>query len=168
MFFKNVHISGLSLMNMSIHAESGGDIEIMGLLIGKIDGDSFVVIDSFPLPVEGTETRVNAAQEGYEYMVAHLEYLNKVNRMENVIGWYHSHPGYGCWLSGIDVATQRLHQQWQEPWVAIVIDPHRTVANGKVEIGAFRTFKENSNRPKEVFKLILTKEFSSIKYIFYS
>ena len=22
-----------------------------------------------------------------------------------VIGWYHSHPGYGCWLSGIDVST---------------------------------------------------------------
>jgi hypothetical protein len=22
------------------------------------------------------------------------------------VGWYHSHPGYGCWLSGIDVGTQ--------------------------------------------------------------
>lgn len=22
------------------------------------------------------------------------------------MGWYHSHPGYGCWLSGIDVGTQ--------------------------------------------------------------
>ena len=143
-------------MNMSIHAESGGDIEIMGLLIGKIDGDSFIVIDSFALPVEGTETRVNAAQEGYEYMVAHLEYLKKINRKENVIGWYHSHPGYGCWLSGIDVATQRLHQQWQEPWVALVIDPHRTVANGRVEIGAFRTFKE-SNKAKEVSTIVLIK-----------
>ena len=27
-------------------------------------------------------------------------------RMENVVGWYHSHPGYGCWLSGIDCSTQ--------------------------------------------------------------
>ena len=41
--------------------------------------------------------------------------------MENVIGWYHSHPGYGCWLSGIDVGTQMLNQQYQEPWVAIVV-----------------------------------------------
>ncbi len=49
---------------------------------------------------------------------------------------------YGCWLSGIDVATQALNQQYQEPFVAIVIDPIRTSAAGKVEIGAFRTFPE--------------------------
>ena len=42
-------------------------------------------------------------------------------RLENVIGWYHSHPGYGCWLSGIDVSTQMLNQQFQEPFVAIVV-----------------------------------------------
>jgi hypothetical protein len=41
----------------------------MGLLQGKVQGDSFVVIDSFALPVEGTETRVNAQAEAYEYMV---------------------------------------------------------------------------------------------------
>jgi COP9 signalosome complex subunit 5 len=31
------------------------------------------VIDCFALPVEGTETRVNAAAEGYEYMVDFAE-----------------------------------------------------------------------------------------------
>lgn len=41
--------------------------------------------------------------------------------MENAIGWYHSHPGYGCWLSGIDVSTQMLNQQFQEPFVAVVV-----------------------------------------------
>ncbi len=85
---------------------------------------------------------MNAAQEGYEYMVQYLENLKKLNRHENILGWYHSHPGYGCWLSGIDVATQRLNQQWQEPFVAVVIDPHRTASAGKVEIGAFRTYPE--------------------------
>lgn len=43
--------------------------QVMGLMQGKVQGDSFVVIDSFALPVEGTETRVNAQAEGYEYMV---------------------------------------------------------------------------------------------------
>lgn len=62
--------------------------------------------------------------------------------MENVVGWYHSHPGYGCWLSGIDVSTQMLNQQYQEPFLAVVIDPTRTVSAGKVEIGAFRTYPE--------------------------
>lgn len=42
--------------------------------------------------------------------------------MENAIGWYHSHPGYGCWLSGIDVSTQMLNQQFQEPFVAVVVN----------------------------------------------
>ncbi len=30
------------------------------MMQGKIVGDTFIVIDSFALPVEGTETRVNA------------------------------------------------------------------------------------------------------------
>jgi hypothetical protein len=34
--------------------------QVMGLMQGKVQGDTFVVIDSFALPVEGTETRVNA------------------------------------------------------------------------------------------------------------
>jgi COP9 signalosome complex subunit 5 len=39
---------------------------------------------------------------------------------ENVIGWYHSHPGYGCWLSGIDVATEITYQKF-DPFVAVVV-----------------------------------------------
>lgn len=46
---------------------------------------------------------------------------SQVGRLENAIGWYHSHPGYGCWLSGIDVSTQMLNQQFQEPFVAVVV-----------------------------------------------
>jgi proteasome lid subunit RPN8/RPN11 len=45
---------------------------------------------------------------------------------------YHSHPGYGCWLSGIDVDTQNFNQKFQDPWLAIVVDPVRTIAQGKV------------------------------------
>ena len=52
-----------------------------------------VVMDSFALPVEGTETRVNAQAQGYEYMTAYIEAAKQVGRLENAIGWYHSHPG---------------------------------------------------------------------------
>lgn len=68
----------------------------------------------------------------------------QVGRQENAIGWYHSHPGYGCWLSGIDVSTQMLNQNFQEPFVAIVIDPVRTISAGKVCLGAFRTYPKVS------------------------
>jgi len=93
----------------------------MGLMLGKIDGPTMVVMDTFALPVEGTETRVNAQAAAYEYMSTYIEDAKKVGRLENALGWYHSHPGYGCWLSGIDVSTQMLNQQFQEPWVAIVV-----------------------------------------------
>jgi len=26
-----------------------------------------------------------------------------------VVGWYHSHPGFGCWLSSVDVNTQQVN-----------------------------------------------------------
>ena len=30
------------------------------------------------------------------------------DRPEMVVGWYHSHPGFGCWLSSVDVNTQQV------------------------------------------------------------
>lgn len=61
-----------------MHARSGGDIEIMGLMQGKVLGDTLYVMDAFALPVEGTETRVNAQAEGYEYMVDYMMLIKKV------------------------------------------------------------------------------------------
>ncbi|KAL8274683.1 hypothetical protein Esti_001398 [Eimeria stiedai] len=202
--FTDVWISDLALTKMLLHAESGGRIEVMGLLLGKAavfpedfavsstsyeddtgnssDGEDlqkvkkgyFVVTDCFALPVEGTETRVNAAEEANEYMIEYLEAAEKIPTMQKVLGWYHSHPNYGCWLSGIDVRTQQLQQQHQDPFLAIVaeasrqdrksqseefvytcmlqVDPLRTLSNGRVEIGAFRTFlpgEDNTAKDQE-------------------
>ena len=97
---------------------SGGNLEVMGLLLGKVDANVMVVMDAFALPVEGTETRVNVQSEGFEYMTAYVEAAKRVGRLEHVLGWYHSHPGYGCWLSGIDVSTQALNQNFQDPFLA--------------------------------------------------
>ncbi|KAJ1731764.1 COP9 signalosome catalytic subunit rri1 [Coemansia biformis] len=141
--FRKVEVSSVALVKMVMHARSGGDIEVMGLMLGKIVGTTMVVLDAFALPVEGSETRVNAQSESYEYMAQYLEQNQASGQKEPVIGWYHSHPGYGCWLSGIDVATQMLNQQFQEPFLAVVIDPKRTMSAGKVDLGAFRTFPED-------------------------
>ncbi|KAI7887452.1 Mov34-domain-containing protein [Lichtheimia hyalospora FSU 10163] len=147
--YKHVKISAIALIKMVMHARSGGNIEVMGLMQGKVHGDTMIIMDAFGLPVEGTETRVNAQNEAYEYMVSYMEQAKEVGRLENAIGWYHSHPGYGCWLSGIDVNTQMLNQQFQEPWVAVVIDPNRTMSAGKVDIGAFRTYPKDYKAPDE-------------------
>jgi len=126
-----------------MHARSGGALEIMGCMQGYITGDTFVITDAFRLPVEGTETRVNAQSDANEYLIEYTELSRAQGRTENVVGWYHSHPGYGCWLSGIDVETQMMQQQFTDPFLAVVIDPDRTINAGKVEIGAFRTYPPN-------------------------
>ena len=59
------------------------------------------------------------------------------NRPETVVGWYHSHPGFGCWLSSVDINTQQSFEQLTPRAVAVVVDPIQSV-KGKVVIDAFR------------------------------
>lgn len=143
-----MRISAVALIKMVMHARSGGDIEVMGLMLGYVEHETFIVTDAIRLPVEGTETRVNAQSEADEYMVKYLERSRQAGQLENAVGWYHSHPGYGCWLSGIDVQTQSTQQTFSDPFLAVVIDPHRTISAGKVEIGAFRTYPEG-HKPED-------------------
>lgn len=56
----------------------------MGLMQGKVIGNSIVIMDSFALPVQGTETRVNAANEANEYMVTYIEEGEKV-RLDDML-----------------------------------------------------------------------------------
>ena len=53
------------------------------------------------------------------------------------MGWYHSHPGFGCWLSSVDINTQQSFEQLTPRAVAVVVDPIQSV-KGKVVIDAFR------------------------------
>jgi len=52
-----------------------------------------------------------------------LDMLKMTGRSETVVGWYHSHPGFGCWLSGVDMNTQQSFEQLNPRAVAVVIDP---------------------------------------------
>ena len=81
-YFKHVRISATALLKMVMHARSGGSLEIMGLMQGYILPNTFVVTDAFRLPVEGTETRVNAQDEANEYMVSYLQSCRDSGRME--------------------------------------------------------------------------------------
>ena len=78
--FKHVRISAIALVKMVTHARSGGQYEIMGLMQGKIEDETFVVMDAFALPVLGTETRVNAGAEGDEYSVQYQTICKEVSR----------------------------------------------------------------------------------------
>ncbi|OXG13662.1 COP9 signalosome complex subunit 5 [Cryptococcus neoformans Tu259-1] len=146
-YFHTVKISAVALIKMVTHARSGGIYEIMGVMYGKVRDGTFWIMDVAALPVQGTETRVNAGNEAMEYMVNFQTANAEAGKGELLRGWYHSHPGYGCWLSGIDVNTQLNNQKFNDPYLAVVIDPNRTVSAGKVEIGAFRTYPEGYTPP---------------------
>lgn len=45
-----------------------------------------------------------------------LYLLPPICRPEMVVGWYHSHPGFGCWLSGVDINTQQVRGLRWEAW----------------------------------------------------
>lgn len=71
-----------------------------------------------------------------------LDMLRQTGRPEMVVGWYHSHPGFGCWLSGVDINTQQSFEALSERAVAVVVDPIQSV-KGKVVIDAFRLINPN-------------------------
>ncbi len=83
--------------------------------------------------------------KAHEYTMKFLDIMEKVGREQKYVGWYHSHPGFGCWLSGIDCNTQKMMQMINKTFFALVVDPYRTLSNRKVEIGCFMCFQGNSN-----------------------
>ena len=114
---EQIYISPLCLLKMLRHGKAGIPVEVMGLMIGDyIDEYTVKCVDVFAMPQAGAET------------------TNEVN-----IGWYHSHPGYGCWLSSTDINTQKAFERQEARTVAVVIDPIQSV-RGKVVIDAFRTY----------------------------
>ncbi len=58
---------------------------------------------------------------------AYTDWPSKIGT-HHIVGWYHSHPSFGCWLSGIDVNTQEQFQISTDPFLAIVVDPIKSVA----------------------------------------
>lgn len=66
-----------------------------------------------------------------------LDMLKQTGRPEMVVGWYHSHPGFGCWLSSTDINTQSSFEALNARAVALVVDPIQSV-KGKVVIDCFR------------------------------
>eukprot|EP01012_Entosiphon_sulcatum_P032088 TRINITY_DN40836_c0_g1_i1.p1 TRINITY_DN40836_c0_g1~~TRINITY_DN40836_c0_g1_i1.p1 ORF type:complete len:337 (-),score=81.89 TRINITY_DN40836_c0_g1_i1:117-1127(-) len=152
-YFKQVRMSAVAMVKIVMHAKEGvrepqeTNYEVMGILQGRIEANTLVVTDAFALPIKGSAVEVTLPQEATEYLVNYLELIKQVGKGENVIGWYHSHPGYRPFLSGIDVGTQRTNQMYQDPWLAVVVDPVKTVNAGQVDMKAFRTFPEGYTPP---------------------
>ncbi|KAH7730385.1 26S proteasome non-ATPase regulatory subunit 14 [Aphelenchoides avenae] len=134
---ETVYISSLALLKMLRHSRAGVPLEVMGLMLGEfVDDYTINVVDVFAMPQSGTGVSVEAVDPVFQQKM--IELLGRTGRKEMVVGWYHSHPGFGCWLSATDVNTQQSFEALAERAVAVVVDPIQST-KGKVVIDAFRS-----------------------------
>lgn len=133
---ETVYISSLALLKMLRHGRAGVPMEVMGLMLGEfVDDFTVKVMDVFAMPQSGTGVSVEAVDPVFQTKM--MDMLRQTGRPESVVGWYHSHPGFGCWLSSVDINTQQSFEQLNPRAVAVVVDPIQSV-KGKVVIDAFR------------------------------
>jgi len=108
------------------------EFEIFGYLIGNIlkwKEEIYVVIEEqlFLLGAvhsnKYSTSQIEGAAGKYEKRFQQLKDKRK-NENLRIVGWWHSHPDFGCFLSKNDLETQRFFfpESYQ---VALVVDPIR-------------------------------------------
>jgi proteasome lid subunit RPN8/RPN11 len=116
-----VEIAADVLQRIRRHARSSMEAEICGVLIGSIEHGATIIANT----IEGqgarqAGTHVTFTQEtwAHVYEVKDSQYPD-----DRIVGWYHSHPGFGVFLSEHDIF---IHKNFfSDPnQVAWVFDPH--------------------------------------------
>src|SRR5215470_8422339 len=103
------------------HSRTSMKAEVCGVLIGTMDNDRTVI--------EACIAGVNAAQGGAHVTFTQdtWEHIYKIKDQQypddKIVGWYHSHPGFGVFLSEHDLF---IHENFfsSPQQIAWVYDPH--------------------------------------------
>jgi proteasome lid subunit RPN8/RPN11 len=106
------------------HGQSAADIEVCGVLVGNVYHDAAGPWLYVEHAIEGNGATQRAAQvtftaETWQHIqsIMDRDYPDK-----RILGWYHTHPGFGIFLSDMDVFIQENF--FPEPWqIALVYDP---------------------------------------------
>jgi len=95
--------------------------EVYGLLIGYNKGTHVIVQDAIPI-THGSSIHVQFNMDDYVF-AANVNTLiaEKTNNLF-FVGWYHSHPGLGLFLSGTDIHNHMGFQGLNPLACAIVFD----------------------------------------------
>jgi len=106
------------------HGKETSDVEICGVLVGNVYRDArgpYLYIES---SIRGNHATSKVAQVTFtaETWSAIQEVMDRAHPDQKILGWYHTHPGFGVFLSGMDVF---IHENFFSfPWqVAVVYDP---------------------------------------------
>jgi proteasome lid subunit RPN8/RPN11 len=110
-----------------VHAASDLDNEVGGILVGQscldpLTGSRFVVIENV-LPARYTRQSHTALTFTQDSLVYFHEVIEQRFTGRQIVGWYHTHPRMGVFLSHYDTW---LHDHFfPEPWqVALVMEPY--------------------------------------------
>lgn len=104
------------------HVFSSLNAEVGGVLIGRLREDGSPLVTSIipALEAEGGRSRVTFTHEAWSVIHATLD---RDHPGEEILGWYHSHPGFGIFLSEHDLFIHRNFFGRAEQ-IAIVVDPY--------------------------------------------
>jgi proteasome lid subunit RPN8/RPN11 len=115
-----IHISDPVLADIERHCFSEIRHELGGVLHGTLDEGAVRVAGALPaLSATADQTSVTFTHEVWDEVHATLDTEHPGDR---IVGWYHTHPGFGLFLSEYD---QFIHQNFfSDPsMVALVVDP---------------------------------------------
>ncbi len=115
-----------ALEQMWEHARSDTSKEVGGLLLGQVarSGDAVLVIVEHALVAEHTDATQGHVTFTHETWRDWYERIDRDFPDKQIVGWYHTHPGFGIFLSQFDTFIQ--DNFFTKPWhVAVVIDPQR-------------------------------------------
>ena len=112
--------------------------EVIGFIFGRFNpeptGDEPEVYITDVLPMDsGSSVYVKVG----DYSTIYPTLMEKMENNEFVVGWIHSHPGLGIFLSGTDVNTQAIYQQMDGRSIAIVVD-HTKISQSEPGLKCFR------------------------------
>jgi proteasome lid subunit RPN8/RPN11 len=124
----DIMINEPAFRDAQAHAISNPDREVAGVLVGpppeKQPDGRYVVHVSNTIIAKHTRMQgasVTYTPESWRYIHDKLAIMYP-NDEAVIVGWYHTHPGFGIFLSGMD---QFIHQNFfTQMWhVALVLDP---------------------------------------------
>lgn len=106
------------------------ETEVFGYLVGDVfkwKDNKYVLVEDQVFVKAGTDSRqyttqqIEGAAGKYEQQ---FQKLRKKKKNDNllIVGWWHSHPGFSCFLSTTDVQTQEFFFPLSYQ-VALVVDP---------------------------------------------
>jgi len=109
-----------SLVLDRIGADVRRPYERIGVLIGVLLDDGLWVNDVVPGGNEDSETSCVLPPAKLARIA---DDIVKGKLQGGIVGWYHSHPGYGIFMSETDYETHSKLLQFSQFVVAIVVDP---------------------------------------------